>query len=128
MAETHHDKPQTTQTHFQLRDKHVCILLAAIFVVLGAFAYQSYQDWQAEVEEANRQTQIFLSGGPRISSYAQIQKCIDGVDETFACKPEHLELVKSHLHACLAGRIPFEESPFAKRWTEQYQYYFTVKE
>ena len=60
MAETHHDKPQTTQTHFQLRDKHVCILLAAILVVLGAFAYQSYQDWQAEVEEANRQTQIFF--------------------------------------------------------------------
>lgn len=128
MKETHHDKPHITRTHFQLRAIHVCILLAAIFVVLGAFAYQSYQDWQAEVKEATRQTQFFLSGGPRISSYAQIQKCIDGIDETFACKPEHLETVKAHFYACLAVGISFEESPFAKRWTEQYQYYFTVKE
>ncbi len=128
MEEKHRGKPQTTQGGFQLKAKHVCMLLSAILVVLGAFAYQSYQEWQEEVEGANRQTQMFLSGGPRISSYAQIQECIDGVNETFACKAQHLELVKSHFHACLAARIPFEESPFAKRWTAQYQYYFTVKE
>ena len=109
------------------RSKTAVLILAVILLGIGYIVYGQYTKYKKEVNEAIRENQIFLSGGPFLKSYSQVKACLDGTDDTYKCRAEYVDKVRSIWFACLVGQIPFEESPFVKNWQTEYKNYFIRK-